>query len=34
VSACQQRTGDSLTNRTTINPRNFGNRSFGYEITR
>ena len=34
VLACQQRTGDWLTNRTTINPRNFGNRSLSYGITR
>ena len=30
VSAYQQRTGASLTNRTTINLRNLGNRSFSY----
>jgi hypothetical protein len=30
VSACQQRTGAWLTNRTTINLRNFGTRSFSY----
>ena len=34
VLACQQRTGAWLTNRTTINPRNFGNRSFSYGIRR
>jgi len=34
VLACQQKTGAWLTNRTTINLRNFGNRSFSYGITR
>jgi hypothetical protein len=34
VLACQQRTGAWLTSRTTINLRNFGNRSFSCGITR
>jgi hypothetical protein len=34
VSACQQRISAGLTNRTMINPRNFGNERLSYGITR